>query len=126
MQGRLQFRSDEERGKALALGTTDVEKVLSAEDLAGGNVMVAATGVTNGDFLKGVRFTGDGARSHSVVMRSKTGTLRYIESVHRFTRSAAIAAWRAYAMSAFSIPGIERSAAGSPVSRNRCCSCSTT
>lgn len=87
MQGRLQFRSDEERARARAMGTKDLEKVLSAEDLAGGNVMVAATGVTNGDFLKGVRFTGDGARSHSVVMRSKTGTLRYIETVHRFTRS---------------------------------------
>ena len=55
--------------------------------MAGGNVMVSATGVTNGDFLKGVRFTGDGARSHSVVMRSKTGTIRYIETVHRFARA---------------------------------------
>ena len=87
MQGRLQFRNDEERTRARALGMKDLEKVLSAEELAGGHVMVAATGVTNGDFLKGVRFTGDGARSHSVVMRSKTGTLRYIETVHRFTRS---------------------------------------
>jgi fructose-1,6-bisphosphatase II len=87
MQGRLQFRNDEERARARALGMKDPDKVLSAEELAGGNVMVAATGVTNGDFLKGVHFTGDGARSHSVVMRSKTGTLRYIETIHRFTRS---------------------------------------
>jgi fructose-1,6-bisphosphatase II len=87
IQGRLAFRNDEERERARAMGMKDVEKVLSADELAGGNVMVAATGVTNGDFLKGVRFTGDGARSHSVVMRSKTGTLRYIETIHRFTRS---------------------------------------
>ncbi len=50
--------------------------------------MVSATGVTHGHFLKGVRFTADGARSHSVVMRSKTGTLRYIETMHRFRRGA--------------------------------------
>jgi fructose-1,6-bisphosphatase II len=87
MQGRLLFRDDGERARARAMGLTDLEKVLTLEDLAGGNVMVAATGVTHGDFLKGVRFTGDGARSHSVVMRSKSGTVRYIETVHRFTRS---------------------------------------
>ena len=87
MQARLQFRDDTERTRARGMGIDDLERVLSAEDLAGGHVMFAATGVTNGDFLKGVRFTGDGAHSHSVVMRSKTGTLRYIETVHRFNRS---------------------------------------
>jgi fructose-1,6-bisphosphatase II len=87
MQGRLRFRNDEERARARAYGMGDVDRVLLAEDLAGGNVMFAATGVTNGDFLKGVRFTGDGARTHSVVMRSKTGTVRYIEAFHHFTRS---------------------------------------
>jgi fructose-1,6-bisphosphatase class II len=87
IQGRLQLRDEEDRARARAMGMTDLEKVLTAEELAGGNVMVAATGVTNGDFLKGVRFTGEGARSHSVVMRSKSGTVRYIETVHRFTRS---------------------------------------
>ncbi len=87
MHGRLQFRNDEERGRARAMGMTDLDKLLTAEEMAGGNVMFAATGVTTGDFLKGVRFTGDGARTSSVVMRSKTGTLRYIETVHRFSRS---------------------------------------
>jgi fructose-1,6-bisphosphatase II len=86
MQGRLHFRTDEERERARAMGVPELEGVMTAEQMAGGNVMVAATGVTHGDFLKGVRFTGDGARTHSVVMRSKTGTLRYIETVHRFTR----------------------------------------
>jgi fructose-1,6-bisphosphatase II len=58
--------------------------VLAAEDLAGGDVMFAATGVTTSDFLRGVRFTGDGAVTHSLVMRSKTGTVRFIETQHHF------------------------------------------
>ncbi len=87
MQGRLQLRDDEERQRARRYGMKDLDRVMTAEELAGGNVMFAATGVTNGDFLKGVRFTGEGARTHSVVMRSKTGTVRYIETIHHFTRS---------------------------------------
>lgn len=87
LQGRLAFRNDAERERARAYGLKDPDKVMGAEELAGGNVMFAATGVTHGDFLKGVRFTGDGARTHSVVMRSRTGTVRYIETEHHFTRS---------------------------------------
>ena len=86
MQGRLQFRNDDERARAKAMGVRDLDRILTAEDMAGGSVMFAATGVTNGDFLKGVRFTGDGARTHSVVMRSRTGTVRYIETEHHFHR----------------------------------------
>ncbi len=84
MQGRLLYRNDAERDKARAMGITDGEKVFGIEDMAKGDVMFAVTGVTNGDFLKGVRFTGDGARTQSVVMRSRTGTVRYIESEHHF------------------------------------------
>ena len=87
MQARLQPRDEAERAQARAMGNTDADRVLTAADMAGGNVMFAVTGVTNGDFLKGVRFTGDGARTQSVVVRSKTGTLRYIDTVHRFSRS---------------------------------------
>ena len=87
LQARLQHRSAEERERARRTGLGDLERILGIEDLAGGNVMFAATGVTNGDFLKGVQFTGDGARTHSVVMRSKSGTIRYIETVHKFTRA---------------------------------------
>ncbi len=87
MQGRLRFASEEERARATRMGRSDPDKVLSLEELAGGNVMFAATGVTNGDFLRGVHFTGDGARTHSVVMRSKSGTIRYIETIHRFARA---------------------------------------
>jgi fructose-1,6-bisphosphatase II len=84
MQGRLIYRSDAERERARAMGIQDAEKVFRLDELATGDVMFAATGVTNGDFLKGVRFTGDGARTHSVVMRSRTGTVRYIETEHHF------------------------------------------
>lgn len=87
MQARLRPRDDAERERVRRAGVADVDHVLRAEDLAAGNVMFAATGVTNGDFLKGVLFTGDGARSHSVVMRSKTGTLRTIETSHCFGRN---------------------------------------
>jgi fructose-1,6-bisphosphatase II len=86
MQGRLAFRNEQERARARAYGMEDPDRVMSAPELAGGHVMFAATGVTNGDFLKGVRFTGDGARTHSVVMRSRTGTVRYIETEHHFHR----------------------------------------
>ncbi len=84
LQGRLQFRSDVERERARAMGVTDLERIFTADELAGGNVMFAATGVTNGDFLRGVVFTGGGARTHSVVMRSKSGTVRWIETHHHF------------------------------------------
>ena len=84
MQGKIRYRSDAERERARAMGIDDVDKVFRIDDLARGDVMFASTGVTNGDFLKGVRFTGDGARTHSVVMRSRTGTVRYIETEHHF------------------------------------------
>jgi fructose-1,6-bisphosphatase II len=84
MQGRLKWRNDDEKRRARAMGMLDLDKIMTADEMAGGSVMFAATGVTNGDFLKGVRFTGNGARSHSLVMRSKTGTMRFIETVHRF------------------------------------------
>ncbi|AKU90896.1 class II fructose-bisphosphatase [Vulgatibacter incomptus] len=85
-QGRLSFRNEKEKERAKAMGIDDLEKVFDLEDLASGDVMFAATGVTSGDFLKGVRFFGGGAATHSVVMRSATGTVRYIESTHHFDR----------------------------------------
>jgi len=84
LRARLVWRNEREKERAREMGMKDPNAVLSAEDLAGGEVMFAATGVTNGDLLRGVRFTGDGATTHSVVMRSKSGTVRYIETVHRF------------------------------------------
>jgi fructose-1,6-bisphosphatase II / sedoheptulose-1,7-bisphosphatase len=86
MQGRLLFRNDDERGRAHRLGITDLNRKYDLLDLAHGDVMFAATGVTNGSMLKGVRRFHGGAFTHSVVMRSKTGTVRYVEARHNFTR----------------------------------------
>lgn len=84
IQGRLVFRNDKERERATQMGIREFDKIYRTEELAGGDVMFAATGVTNGDFLKGVRFFPGGASTHSVVMRSSTGTIRYLEATHNF------------------------------------------
>ena len=84
MQAILRPRNQEEIERAKKMGVTDIKKVFALEELARGNVMFAATGVTNGDFLKGVRFFGGGATTQSVVMRSQSGTVRYIEGIHHF------------------------------------------
>lgn len=85
-QGILRFRSEDEKQRALKMGITDFDRVYSMEELAAGKVMFIATGVTNGSYLHGVRYTGQGAVTHSVVMRSETGTIREIKSVHRFDK----------------------------------------
>ena len=84
MQGRLKPRNEEEIARARKMGVTDMNRIYNAEELAAGEVMFAATGVTSSDFLKGVRFFGGGAETWSVVMRSKTGTVRYVQAQHRF------------------------------------------
>ena len=86
MQGRLMFRNDTERGRAERCGITDFDRKYDLLDLASGDVMFAATGVTNGTMLDGVRRFSGGAKTHSLVMRSKSGTVRYIEAVHNFNR----------------------------------------
>lgn len=86
MQGQLVFMNDEERRRAKEMGIADEKKVYGLEDLAGGNVMFVATGVTNGSYLSGVRYYGGGAHTHSVVMRSETGTIREIQARHHFDR----------------------------------------
>ncbi|MCB2108595.1 MAG: class II fructose-bisphosphatase, partial [Rhodobacteraceae bacterium] len=88
MQGRLLFRNDDEKGRARRLGITDLNKKYSMLELAKGNVMFAATGVTDGAMLKGVRRFPGGAVTHSLVMRSKSGTVRFIEAHHRFEGDA--------------------------------------
>ncbi len=85
-QGRLKFRNDNERVRAKKMGIVDEFKIYQLNDLASGNVMFAATGVTTGDFLKGVRFFGGGAATHSIVMRSKSETIRYIKAKHHFEK----------------------------------------
>jgi fructose-1,6-bisphosphatase II len=84
IQGRLWPRNEDERTRALEQGY-DLEKVLTTDDLvASDDVFFAATGVTDGDFVRGVRYFGDGARTQTVVMRSKSGTIRTIEATHRW------------------------------------------
>lgn len=82
--GKLMFRSDEEKGRAKKMGVTDFDKVYGIEDLAKGNVMVSMTGVTDGAWLKGVKFYSWGCTTNSIVMRSQTGTIRELSCRHRF------------------------------------------
>ncbi|WP_413557087.1 class II fructose-bisphosphatase [Bdellovibrio sp. HCB209] len=85
-QGRLKWRNDEEKARASKMGLKDLDKKFTCDELASGSVMFVATGITDGSLLKGVRFLPDGkAKSHSIVMRSATGTIRTIESFHDFT-----------------------------------------
>jgi fructose-1,6-bisphosphatase II len=86
MQGVLKPRSNDEVERARKMGIADIQKVWKMEELARGDVMFAATGVTDGAFLRGVHFFGGGARTHSVVMRSKSGTVRFLETTHHFER----------------------------------------
>ena len=67
------------------MGITDFDKIYMTEEMASGEVMFAATGVTDGTLLKGVRIKNDIARTHSVVMRSKTKTVRYVEARHNIS-----------------------------------------
>ena len=88
IQARFRFRNDEERRRATAMGHGDEERVYTTEDLASGDsVVFAATGVTDGDLLRGVRFFGGGARTHSLVMAYRTKQVRFVDTVHMFDRS---------------------------------------
>lgn len=84
MQGRLQFRNEAERAKARNAGHCDSTGKLSIADMVRGDAMFAATGVTDGPILMGVRRHRGGAITHSLVMRGRTGTMRLIESHHNF------------------------------------------
>jgi fructose-1,6-bisphosphatase II len=84
--GKLWPRNDEERRAALDAGY-DLSRVLTIDDLvAGDDVFFAATGVSDGELLRGVRYWADGAGTQSLVMRSKSGTIRMMEATHRWTK----------------------------------------
>jgi len=83
-QGILKFRNPEEIERAKAMGIEDLGKVYTLKELARSEVMFAATGVTFGDFLRGVRFFSGGAFTQSIVMRSKSRTVRIIDTTHYF------------------------------------------
>ena len=84
MQGRLLYENDGQVARAREMGVADPKRKFAVEEMAKGDVMFAATGVTGGAMLRGVRRFGHGAITHSVVMRSKSGTVRYIEAHHNF------------------------------------------
>ncbi len=84
MQCRFKPRNPHETEQCLAAGVLDLNRRYTLGEIAGDNVMFAATGVTTGDYLRGVRFFSGGARTNSVVMRSKSRTIRFIEAVHHF------------------------------------------
>jgi fructose-1,6-bisphosphatase II len=94
IQGRLWPKDDEERQRALDAGhDLDPDKVLATDDLVtGDDVFFVATGITDGEIMEGVRYSGGGARTHSLVMRSRSGTIRSIRSEHKLQKLKAYAA----------------------------------
>ncbi|HEY2774391.1 MAG TPA: class II fructose-bisphosphatase [Candidatus Binatia bacterium] len=84
MQCRFVPRSNAERDELYQLGIKDPSRKLGVEEMVRGHVLFAATGVTDGTFLKGVKFFKGGAVSHSVVMRSQSRTVRHLETIHKF------------------------------------------
>ncbi len=87
IQARFRYRSEEEHARGTAMGHGDEERVYTTEELASGDSLVfAATGVTAGDLLQGVRFFGGGARTHSLVMAYQTKQVRFVDTVHMFDR----------------------------------------
>ena len=89
IQARFRYRSDEERARGARMGHGDEDRVYSSADLAPGeNLVFAATGVTAGDLLEGVRFFGGGARTHSLVMAYQTKQVRFVDTVHMFDRDS--------------------------------------
>jgi fructose-1,6-bisphosphatase II len=89
IQARFRYRSDEERERGARMGHGDESRVYATEDLAPGeNLVFAATGVTAGDLLQGVRFFGGGARTHSLVMAYQTKQVRFVDTVHMFDRDS--------------------------------------
>lgn len=85
-QGRLKFRNEQEKERATRMGIKNLNQKFSCDELARGSVMFIATGVTDGPLLKGVKFRSGFVETHSVVMRSKTGTTRFVEATHNLTR----------------------------------------
>ena len=82
MYGKLIFNNQEEKDRARSMGINDLKKIYTTNELASGDVMFSATGVTDGTLLKGVLVKDDIATTQSVVMRSKSKTLRYVDAIH--------------------------------------------
>jgi fructose-1,6-bisphosphatase II / sedoheptulose-1,7-bisphosphatase len=91
MQGKLLFENQEQIDRARTMGITDPNRIYSITEMAKGDVMFAATGVTSGPMLRGVHRAGFSAVTHSIVMRSKSGTVRYVEAHHNFAKKKNLA-----------------------------------
>jgi fructose-1,6-bisphosphatase II / sedoheptulose-1,7-bisphosphatase len=87
MQGRLVYRNEDEKSRARKSGVTELDRKYTLADLAHGDVLFAATGVTQGSLLDGVRWTGNTVTTHTMVMRAKTGTIRWIKAQHDAERA---------------------------------------
>ena len=87
MYGRLLFRNDDERGRAAKAGITDLNKIYSRDEMVTKDVIFAATGVTDGSMLEGVRPVRGGVTTETMVMRAKTGTVRWIKARHDAERA---------------------------------------
>ena len=90
MMGRLVFRNDDERARASRMGITDFNAKYKLDDLAHGDIAFAATGVTEGWMLKGIELRPGCITSQSMVMRSKTGTVRVVSAEHDIRRKPAL------------------------------------
>lgn len=89
MQARLCPENQQEVERAKKMGISDISKVLTIDDLVSGDdVMFAATGITQGNLLNPIRYFGGGARTHSIVMRYKTGTVRFVDAIHKLDKKS--------------------------------------
>ncbi len=84
IEGQLLFNNEDEINRAKKTGISDLNRIYQLNDLAKGDIMFSATGVTDGTMLKGIKITKNYAETHSIVMRSKTGTIRHINGEHNF------------------------------------------
>ncbi|RPI97867.1 MAG: class II fructose-bisphosphatase [Spirochaetales bacterium] len=84
IQARFVYRNEDDKRMVLDTGEKDLDRIYGIGDMAKGNIVFAATGITNGELLPGVLYVSGGAQTHSVVMRSKTRTVRFITAMHQF------------------------------------------
>jgi fructose-1,6-bisphosphatase II / sedoheptulose-1,7-bisphosphatase len=90
IQARLHALSDHHRARVAEVGIEDIDRKYTMEDLSSGDVIFAATGVTSGSMLQGVRFKPSGIETETVIMRAKTRTVRWIRTIHGPTRASGI------------------------------------
>ena len=86
IQGQLWPMSRTEIDRAADYGITDISQIFGIDDLVRGDVIVVASGISNGDLLRGVRYMAEGARSHSIVMCSRCNRVRFVDSIHLFSQ----------------------------------------